>query len=527
MSRQPRQVPQKRPTTGRRTVAATAASESVDLDDRPLAIVPSRDGKRLLAALPYEVWVLAAATLEVERSVQVPASEPSVCEMGDGELWFGGHHLHRGTYFSTAPAKVGSKLGGVVDRVCAVRSDLLCGVGGQGEILWRTDKDQAVHRRKASEHDTFALVAAAGQAIWADGSAAAWVIDPDRPAGYMQLRLRSTSPVEVEAEGIVALGVTSGGRVILAARDGGVGWTGHGLRLEAERFPRMALRHAAPLAVAGDERWVYVLRPRGLLQRFLIEQPRPADPDDPPPPLPEAQEHRLRWPASALALLDAQHAGPARLILGGPQAEGLLGRLWRCDPDALEWRPLALGKRALVEAPAEPVQEARKVPDFTPTRSKISGPPLAQLGVDAVLGPRSGALITTPHGALLERPFIERPVADAMPADTVVLPAMIRSREGTARPAVLLWPGVSDPERDPPEPTWLVWGDSPRGWMPLTTPKIREQGWSRPDLFPMQVALAAAPSVAGNRPPLPERWVDPELFAALARECKRLLKVIW
>ena len=233
MSRQPRQVPQKRPTTGRRTVAATAASESVDLDDRPLAIVPSRDGKRLLAVLPYEVWVLAAATLEVERSIQVPASEPSVCEMGDGELWFGGHHLHRGTYFSTSPAKVGSKLGGVVDRVCAVRGELLCGIGGQGEVLWRTDKDQAVHRRKASEHDTLALVAASGQAIWADGSAAAWVIDPDRPAGYMQLRLRSTSPVDVEAEGIVALGVTSGGRVVLAARDGGVGWTGHGLRQTA------------------------------------------------------------------------------------------------------------------------------------------------------------------------------------------------------------------------------------------------------------------------------------------------------
>ena len=35
------------------------------------------------------------------------------------------------------------------------------------------------------------------------------------------------------------------------------------------------------------------------------------------------------------------------------------------------------------------------------------------------------------------------------------------------------------------------------------------------------------PEVAGNRPTLNERWHDPEHFAALARECKRLLKVIW
>ena len=63
--------------------------------------------------------------------------------------------------------------------------------------------------------------------------------------------------------------------------------------------------------------------------------------------------------------------------------------------------------------------------------------------------------------------------------------------------------------------------------MPLTTPKIREQGWSRPDLFPMQVALASVPTVSGNREALSERWSDAEHFAALASECKHLLKVIW
>ena len=36
----------------------------------------------------------------------------------------------------------------------------------------------------------------------------------------------------------------------------------------------------------------------------------------------------------------------------------------------------------------------------------------------------------------------------------------------------------------------------------------------------------AAP-LPGHRTPLPSRWVDAELFAALGRECKKLLKVIW
>ena len=40
-------------------------------------------------------------------------------------------------------------------------------------------------------------------------------------------------------------------------------------------------------------------------------------------------------------------------------------------------------------------------------------------------------------------------------------------------------------------------------------------------------AVVHLKGLAGNREPLPEKWVDPELFAALARECKKLLKVIW
>ncbi len=90
----------------------------------------------------------------------------------------------------------------------------------------------------------------------------------------------------------------------------------------------------------------------------------------------------------------------------------------------------------------------------------------------------------------------------------------------------MLWPGTPDPHREPPEPQWLVWGDNPRGWMPLETPQIRAQGWSRTDLFPMQIAVRRAPDRRRQPRADPREWVDPELFQALARECKKLLKVI-
>jgi len=541
-------VLRRRPSSGsggRRTVTTVAARETVDLDDCPRTIVRSDDGKRLLITLPFEVVIVDARTLVTERSIPIPAARPSVAEANDdGTLWLGGHHLHLGSMFSSSPRKVGTKLSGFVDRLCVVREGLLCGVGSQGEVLWDIAKSAAVHRRKVGEHSTFDLLAYRGRAIWADGSSSAWMIEPEHPSGYTQLRFRSTSPVANAAEGIVALGTAAKDRCLLAARDGGVAWIAQNLRLEGERFPReLSARQSSPLALAGDGRWVYVLRPRGLLHRFLLEQPKvhPTDPGEEPPVLPLAQECRLKWPASTMALLSggsdkdkSQNKDQTGLIFGGPQADGLLGRLWRADPEALEWSELPLGSRTLLPAPPkkekndEAAPSKREVPDFTPTRTKIEGaPPLAQLKVDTILAQPSTVLITTAQGSLLERPFTAVDPAKVMPADTVILPAMIRPRQGVARPALLLWPGVRDPTREPKPPQWLVWGDSPRGWMELETPQIREQGWSRPDLFPMQVALARVPQVEGLRAKLNKRWPDPEHFAALARECKRLLKVLW
>ncbi len=497
----------------------------VSLDDRPLAVAPSRDGKRLLVTLPYEVWIVSAGTLEVERTIPLKSAVPNVFEGDEGVLWLGGQHLHRGAVFGTAATKVGSKLGGFVDRVCLIRPRQLCGVGSTGEVLWDVGKENVLHRRKVSEHPVLGLVPTPdGRAVWAGGESHAWVIDPDHPSGYTKLKLRHTSPVEVPDEAIVALGRTRDGACVLAARDGAVAWTNRGLRLVGERHLAAEAR-ARPLAIASDAQWIYVLRPAGVLHRFLLAQPK-APPkkkgEAEPEPLPEVEQCRLRRRATCMTL---DHEG--RLVLAGPHADDQLGRLWREDASALTWEPVPQGSRPMVEE-AAPEPETSKAPSFVATRSKVSGDPIASIKVDDVLAASPAQWITRPTGTVLERPIMKAAAADVMPGDTVLLPAMVRLHEGTARPALLLWPGVADDDREVQPPQWLVWGDEPRGWMPLRTLEIRAQGWSRRDVFPLQIALRrAVPEVPGHRVTLSERWVDGELFTALGRECKKLLKVLW
>ncbi|HET6584117.1 MAG TPA: hypothetical protein VFG69_11725, partial [Nannocystaceae bacterium] len=390
------------------------------------------------------------------------------------------------------------------------------------------EKEDVLHRRKVAEHEVLGLVASPdGRAVWIGGNNHAWVIDPEHPSGYMKLKLRSTSTDDVPHEAIVVLATTTAGATVLAARDGGIGWTNRTLRPVGEKFPKVELRNSAPLAVAGDERWIYVLRPNATLHRFLVEQP-PPDPDvkGEPPPLPEAEVAKLDRQASCIA-----RAPDGSLVLAGPQADEQLGRLWRVAPDELTWSPLPLQRRVLVEpAVVEPTEGAPTParPTFIATRSKLSGPPLAQLKVDDVIGGAHPFWVTRASGTMAERPVDERKPDDVLAADMLLLPAMIRFHEGIARPALLVWPGVADELREVPPLEWLTWGDRPRGWIPLRTPEIRGQGWSRRGVFPLQTALAVAPpNVAGRRAPVPARWVDPELFTALVKECKRLLEVLW
>lgn len=508
--------------SARRTVATKATSDMVGLDDRPLSLQLSRDRKRVIVCLPWEVWIVNESSLEVEKAIELPVRRPSVFEAEDeGVLWIGGAHLHRGSLWSATATKVGSKLGGFVDRVCMVRPRILCGVGTQGEVLWNVEDESFLHRRKAHEHDVCGLVASAdGRAVWVDGSPHAWVIDPDHPSGYMKIKLKATSPAEVEHEGVVAIAMTAEGRCLLGARDGAVAWTNRALRIVGERYPAA---DAMPLALAGNERWVYALRPGAVLHRFLVAQPEP-DPDakEEPPPLPEAQTVRLSRPATCMAV-----NADGKLLLAGPHADDQLGRMWREDPETLPWEPLRLRTRTLVEAvPAEEPATPKK-PDFTPTRTKLAEHPIAEIKVDDVLGTDPPFWITRDTGAMLERPTAIHPADEVLAGDALLLPAMFRLHGGDARPGLVLWPGA--PEGRPVGPVQLLtWGDNPRGWMQLSTPSIRKQGWSRREVFPIEVALRNdPPNVAGNRPTLPKRWNDHELFAALAKECKKLLKVLW
>ena len=368
------------------------------------------------------------------------------------------------------------------------------------------------------------MASADGRAVFVDGTAHAWVVDPDHASGYMKLGLKGTSPVEVPAEGLVALGLTPSGRVLLAARDGAIGWTNRALRIEAERVPKMEAGLRRPLAIAGDDRWAYVLRPAGILQRFLIEQPE-AEPDakEEPEPLPQAQTCKLPRRATCLAL-----DGSGHLVLAGPKSDDQLGQLWRADPAELTWQELRLSRRALAEEPPEQDKGTKGSPSFVATRTKVSGEPLSTIKVDDVLAGGTGVWVTRDWGNLPDRPFTTVEAGDVLGADALVLPAMIRLHEGTARPALIVWPGVADEHRPKLPLRFLTWGDEPREWIELNTPAIRAQGWTRREVFPLQFALPQAPpQVAGRRPKIPERWVDPELFAALGRECKKLLKVLW
>ena len=184
----------------------------------------------------------------------------------------------------------------------------------------------------------------------------------------MKLKLKGTSPVDVDEEGIVLLATTAHGRCLLGARDGAVAWTNRALRIAGEKFPRDT---GAPLGLAGNERWVYALRQGSVLQRFLVAQPEPEpDAKEEPPELPEAQTTRLPKAATCIAV-----NADGKLVLAGPQSDDQLGRLWREDPEALPWEDLRLGRRTLSEETPDPPDAAPKKPDFTQTKSKITGPP--------------------------------------------------------------------------------------------------------------------------------------------------------
>ena len=233
---------------------AAGPAEELALDDRPLAIAVSVDGRHLIVTLPWELWIVDARLLSTQRTIALNAARPSVVEGWEGALWIGGQHLYKGNLSSTAVTKVGSKLGGVVDHVCLVRDDLLCGVGAQGEILWDIDRQSPTHRRKSTGPAATAVVASAdGRAVFADGSSHCWIIDPAHPAGYGKLQLAATSPVPVPGEAIVCLGRTDGtrgGRVILAARDGHADAVALLLKYHASPTRKNQMGDSAPMLAA-------------------------------------------------------------------------------------------------------------------------------------------------------------------------------------------------------------------------------------------------------------------------------------
>ena len=453
------------------------------LDDDPLEIVRSRDGKRLFVILPYEIWLLDARTLSVQRSIELSSSRPSLAEDADGVLWIGGQHLFRASLWTTALDKIGARLGGYVDRVALLRPGLLCGVGHHGELLWDTESNKEIYRRKAREHHIFGLLPTLDErGLWCDGGESSWLINPARTSGYTQLRIPTTSAHAVESEGVVAIGQTNRGRCVLGARDGGIAWTHADLRLATERFPRASDDANWPLSLGGDERWIYVLRNRGLLQRFRIEDPRPqkrsddrrrlgrlpTPAEDEPPPDPPAQQCRLDAPTSCMTLLGEN--GQTRLVIGGPRADGHLGRLWLVDPSTLDWSDLGLGKRELVP---EPEATTPTAPSFVATRTRSKAPPLAKLKVDDVIGGEIPFWLIRDHANIADQPIMQAAADSILPADALLLPAMLRLASGTTRPGLVVLSATTTVSGDVPKPRCLTWATNLVDGSPRLAPAAR------------------------------------------------------
>jgi hypothetical protein len=524
-------VARRTPTTrrkvgNRRTVVGGQPRDGLDLDDTPLEITISRDLKRLLVVLPYEVCVVQSKDLSIQRRIPLPTRQPSLTENLSGQLWIGGNLLHEGSSWGEQLTKLGSKLSGFVDKVCLLRPDLLCGAGSNGQLLWNLETHTESHRRKASEGEVTSLIATADErAIFTNGKTNAWVVDPHHPSGYGQLKFKETSPVVQDSEIIDRAGLTSNGRALLAARDGGIAVTHSDLRIDQAWFPRPDSGSMAPLAVVGDAHFIYVLRSHGRLQRFCYAAP-PTEEGEPAPleQFPPA-EHTLEKNASCMSLLE-QEGAPSALLLGGPRAQAQLGHLWRLDVASLTWTPIRLRSRVRVEDDASSESRA---PSFVATKTKVDGPPLSSLGVDDVLRESAAAMISTARGAPRDRPYVALGDKTPLGADTLVMPAMFRLKEGTARPGLVVWSGTSRPDLPAPKLQFLTWGKDPSvGWIELSTPEIRAQQWSRGDVFPLQVAIRRVPkNVPGQRATIPRTWEDAALFDALARECRKAMKVLW
>lgn len=541
-SKQPRPPAGKR----RRIVAGNKArsEKGLGLDDCPFALIPSKDGKWVFALVPYGIRVLPASLSCVERSIDLPHPQPSLWEDEDHELWIGGHHLYKVHAFSGKPSKVGTKLSGWVDKIVGLERDkLLLGIGPQGEILLERSTLKEHFRRQHPHQGPFDVCALdSDKAMLCHGQSVGHLLDLNHLKGYTQLGFKDKDPWENPAQRII-LSYHSPThhpeRLFFAAQDASLAWTGQGLRLEASLYLPKPGRHTKPLAMFADRRWLYLLLQGGVLHRHLLTPPKLKNKEQDPrkrakvaqDPLPAAQKTRL--PKIATAMLgqsmdrstDPNLAPETTLQFASAQAKGQLGLVWNCKPEDLDWQNLELGARNETKAPQA------QAPSFVPTRHRFEGEKLATgLSVDDILTGSPQQWVTgSQSNRIVDRSFKAIEVPELMSLDSLVLPAMLRLANSDARPGWIYW----SPSGETPSLRYFVWGDNPRAWIELSTPELREQKWSRTEVFPLQVALRSTglhelPQSADDRyERIPAAWKDAELFAAMAKECRQRLKVLW
>ncbi|RMG98393.1 MAG: hypothetical protein D6705_05960, partial [Deltaproteobacteria bacterium] len=470
-------------------------------------LVPTTDRTRLLAVRPYEIDVVLLAECKVERTIPVPTERPSVCEAEGAALWIGGGHLYRGSLFASEVHKVGRSLRGFVDAVTVVRPHLLAAAGALGEVLVDTaDEEETFRRKAAAPREVLGIAPSAdGRCVFATGAPHAWIFDPDHPEGHTRLAPRPGAAADDVADPVVGVGALSDGSVALATAGGTVAWTQRTLRVVGAVTVATA---DPPLALFGDETYVYVLRPGGRLER--LRRGPPPDDADPPPPAAEAA-------TVSDDTVTACRLANGTFVLGVAEAGGALGRIVVRTADTLTFSPVELAKAP--RASRAPALDVEDVP-------RIDGPPLAELNPDAVLKGPVRIWRTTPRTGPVEKwPHAPVDVSDVDAPGPWLVAAMVRPAQGPVRPALCLVPGPEDPEA---RPSWIVWGDAPRGWVELSTPEIRRQGWTRRSVYPLAPALAVSREALGPRAArIPDGWTDPATFAELAATCRRELSVVW
>jgi hypothetical protein len=302
-----RQAPIKRSPSGQRTIANTKATDVTALDDRPLAIHLSRDGKHLLVALPTSCGCSTSPLSKSnERSNSAPPSPRPRGQQGRRPVdrWSPPplrqhllHHCHQDRHQARRLRR---------PRLPpAPRPPLRRRQPGRGPVGHRQGDPgpppQGLRTPRPRPRPARRTAPCGPMAPRTPGSSTL-----STPPATCSSSCAPPAPPRSTPRASSPLGLSTAHRpprCLLAARDGAVAWTGRQLRIDRTvpppRTPRRPLPSPSPAMSAGSTSCA----------RAASSSASSSSNPSPPPakkttlsPLPEAEECRLEWPAECMLL---------------------------------------------------------------------------------------------------------------------------------------------------------------------------------------------------------------------------------